>query len=767
MKRTELFFSRKKSNAPPVLFLVSFFFFPREKKRRRSVDKINQKPKTKKPNQKTKTKNQTPKLKKKKIKESKQQKTMKSNIFLALMLSCAATFGSTTVGQKPEKDEIKVEQPHFPTEPTEAEPEPTKKESEAHFYSNQKLLRLKSTSTNSQPDTQEDSEKDFEPTFPKEDDAKFQNLRNVKFSKFNANAVSVEKYQKPKVSLAELIKTAKPMKSTDSNPQQEGRNLQSCTGWEDKDDPKPAPPSSVTTRDGYSRPEVCKMFVSYGNENFVCSGTMVGPRTFITARHCTFDGCRGRATSVLVACGYQHESGTPNDFHAHFGSAYVGECMRHKEDYDDKTSCQNGISNGPWEYDIQACLLDRPIGRSVGWFGTTSSAQSKVNVWGYPGGTGLGSFYSNAGHTPLYRFVDSSFADRTVRINNGWIFGGESGCPYYRYDSSSGDRHVAAVHTGGPTGCWEQGRRVDSQWVDIVRNYNTNTGSDYCHLVKRLRNSFSNRPVLHGVGTGSGDPRYSSASVSAGGTFNLMIALFNSGTKATGAVTMRIYSTTSSNPGTSSRQLLATRTFNPVSSLFTTFMTARNIPANWGSGARNILVTWSAASCIGGGSHSQDDMIDRAIVGSITISQCAPGCPSNWINDDYCDAACNVAACNYDGSDCQTSPTPYPTLYPTPYPTPYPTEKPGLSCDYVRVGDGFCRTASNTQGTYNLVCKKGDNSLCSRIECYNKCNSASGCVGVEFWNNRGDRTGTCELHFEAVVKVKPTSVADCYRRVCK
>jgi len=32
--------------------------------------------------------------------------------------------------------------------------------------------------------------------------------------------------------------------------------------------------------------------------------------------------------------------------------------------------------------------------------------------------------------------------------------------------------------------------------------------------------------------------------------------------------------------------------------------------------------------------------------------ECAPGCPSNWINDDWCDTTCYNEACNYDGSDC-------------------------------------------------------------------------------------------------------------------
>ena len=35
-----------------------------------------------------------------------------------------------------------------------------------------------------------------------------------------------------------------------------------------------------------------------------------------------------------------------------------------------------------------------------------------------------------------------------------------------------------------------------------------------------------------------------------------------------------------------------------------------------------------------------------------SVPHCAEGCPPNWINDNYCDASCNVSACDFDGVDC-------------------------------------------------------------------------------------------------------------------
>lgn len=31
---------------------------------------------------------------------------------------------------------------------------------------------------------------------------------------------------------------------------------------------------------------------------------------------------------------------------------------------------------------------------------------------------------------------------------------------------------------------------------------------------------------------------------------------------------------------------------------------------------------------------------------------CSEGCPSGWIHDGFCDAACNNERCNFDGGDC-------------------------------------------------------------------------------------------------------------------
>ena len=61
-------------------------------------------------------------------------------------------------------------------------------------------------------------------------------------------------------------------------------------------------------------------------------------------------------------------------------------------------------------------------------------------------------------------------------------------------------------------------------------------------------------------------------------------------------------------------------------------------------------------------------------------ADCAPGCSDGWPGDDYCDPACNNAACNWDGGDCDDD-------------TNYDDTSASCSslfCSYSQLGDGTC-----------------------------------------------------------------------------
>jgi hypothetical protein len=83
-------------------------------------------------------------------------------------------------------------------------------------------------------------------------------------------------------------------------------------------------------------------------------------------------------------------------------------------------------------------------------------------------------------------------------------------------------------------------------------------------------------------------------------------------------------------------------------------------------------------------------------------ADCAPGCPPSWPGDDYCDAACNVAACNWDDGDCDDDTT-----------TP--------TCSNI-----FCSSSQLGDGTCDYFCS-GPECNYDNGDCNEKCDNANEC----------------------------------------
>merc|ERR1712060_441534 len=101
------------------------------------------------------------------------------------------------------------------------------------------------------------------------------------------------------------------------------------------------------------------------------------------------------------------------------------------------------------------------------------------------------------------------------------------------------------------------------------------------------------------------------------------------------------------------------------------------------------------------------------------------------------------------------APTPAPTLAPTSKaPTPAPTWAPMEAPQYVKLGDGPCRTASGGKGTYaQFTPSKG--GVDSQAKCEARCSSDA----YEWKYSTGD---DCEIHTEEVVDVSGDSKHRCY-----
>ena len=131
---------------------------------------------------------------------------------------------------------------------------------------------------------------------------------------------------------------------------------------------------------------------------------------------------------------------------------------------------------------------------------------SNVNVRGYPGNANLNAFYTPvATESAFHRYHAVSSGLRMYSLTNAWIWGGESGCPYYRYDSDTGNRYVVGVHKGGATGCHEVGRRLTNDWADDIRELAAQPSPPaVCQIVELAVDIYSHIDgALKGVADGS------------------------------------------------------------------------------------------------------------------------------------------------------------------------------------------------------------------------------------------------------------------------
>ena len=124
-----------------------------------------------------------------------------------------------------------------------------------------------------------------------------------------------------------------------------------------------------------------------------------------------------------------------------------------------------------------------------------------------------------------------------------WIWGGESGCPYYAYKASTNQRWVNAVHNGGPTSCYEMGRRVDKNFFNVIKDRRASWTSDtnWCNPIEDYANVAGHHSYpWKGVRKSPGSYT-NSIQVFKGAKFDAKFPLINVGPKATGNFIVRFY----------------------------------------------------------------------------------------------------------------------------------------------------------------------------------------------------------------------------------
>ncbi|KAJ8608376.1 hypothetical protein CTAYLR_008146 [Chrysophaeum taylorii] len=323
------------------------------------------------------------------------------------------------------------------------------------------------------------------------------------------------------------------------------RRLEECGSFDD--DPHDPTESVQVYNIPWARAEVCKLVITYEDgSQALCSGTLVGPYHLLTSRHCGQSACVGLAISMQIACGFGYDADVFAadlfDF-AHLGTAYVVDLATNcysMEEYTD--TCIDNVSYLTQErgYDIQLCKVDRELGQNLGWFEMSDEdvTNAGLNIMGYPGYLeALEEYipYAFLSRLLRYSFV-TNLIEREIRFDGAYAWPGESGGPYYRFTASTDERAVVGIHGGGPTGCYEEGARVTTRWVEVLaalkgeESLYTDTMAawtnpdPYCQIIQYQADVF---------GLYDASPILGIAYNPTTGEYDATVTLFNVGTKET------------------------------------------------------------------------------------------------------------------------------------------------------------------------------------------------------------------------------------------
>ena len=193
-----------------------------------------------------------------------------------------------------------------------------------------------------------------------------------------------------------------------------------------------------------------RMWFDQGGGSFVCSGTMIDAKHFITAGHCVHEGSGGAwSTNVSASPAWDGDDDA-------FGSAN-GTSM---------VSWTGWTVSGSWDGDQALVRIDRPFGFLTGWFGygyndsDTWWSSTTFNTTGYPGG----SSWPGAPDQQYYGYgswdqVDTYTVEADCPPWTYW-FGGMSGGGVYYIDGGTGNRYAYANNSYG----WGKGSNITSRF---------------------------------------------------------------------------------------------------------------------------------------------------------------------------------------------------------------------------------------------------------------------------------------------------------------